>query len=180
METLAAFVTIASGSAATVGPPTAAMAALPSLTTVATTASLLSGGFSAVSGIMQGNAAAAQFEQQRMQSSLSARQEAIRGMQESNAIRERLLQTMANNNAAAGASGIDIGSGSVQTVQNEVKLEANRQLSIARANSRLAELSDMQSALYAGADAGSARRSGLIRAGGGLLQTASSALARGA
>lgn len=133
---------------------------------------VLSGGataFGALENIRAGQAAAAATETEARFESFRAGQEMTAGQQEQNAIREKLLRTLAQNRAAAGASGITLDSGSVDTVINESINAANRELEISRQNATIAASARQSRADQLRLSAQSARAGGVGRAAFGLL-----------
>jgi len=136
---------------------------------------ILAGGataFGALSNIRAGQASAAALETEARFETFRAGQEQTKGQQEQNAIREKLLRTLAQNRAAAGASGITLDSGSVQTVMNESIAAANRELSITRDNAAIAGAARAARADQLRLSAGAARSGGVGRAAFGLLDAA--------
>lgn len=89
---------------------------------------LVSGGLQIVGGIRgyQQAQTQANFEQ------FNARTEEIAGLQAANDTRSRLLKALASQNAAFGAAGIDVGSGSPQDVMAETQADGERELSTVR------------------------------------------------
>ena len=108
---------------------------------------------------------AAQFDEQRfqMQSDLETfrgRQEALKGRQETVSIRDRLIRTLARNNAAAGASGIDLSSGSVRGGIEGAIRSANREISVTRSNAALKRAARLTQARQLRLEAKAARARG--------------------
>ena len=128
--------------------------------------------FGALSNIRAGQASAAALETEARFETFRAGQEQTKGQQEQNAIREKLLRTLAQNRAAAGASGISLDSGSVETVMNESIAAANRELSITRQNADIAASSRSARADQLRLSASAARSGGVGRAAFGLLDAA--------
>lgn len=169
----------------------AADAATPSLfasvgSFVASNAALLSGGFSVLTGLMSaksqattGQANAFALQSQAKQLELQADQETTRGVQESNIIKQRTLNALASNTARTAGSGIDINSGTPQNLQQEILRQSDQQLSISRANSTFANLSDQISADNKTIDSGYALDAASSRVGATLFQTAASTFNRG-
>lgn len=62
----------------------------------------------------------------------NARNEEIAGMQQANEARARMLKALAQQNAAFGASGSDIGSGDPVTVMDQVRADGERELNTIR------------------------------------------------
>jgi hypothetical protein len=62
----------------------------------------------------------------------NARSEEIAGLQQANDARSRLLKSLAAQNAAFGASGIDVGSGSPQDVMAQTQADGERELDTLR------------------------------------------------
>lgn len=71
-------------------------------------------------------------------SEFQAGQEALRGEQEANRVREALLRTLASNNAARAAAGLDI-AGTPLTVDEEVTRQAERELRVVAGNAAIRE-----------------------------------------
>lgn len=140
--------------------------------------SILSGGFSVISGLQQynsqramGEAQASQAMLQSRQSAISAKQETLRGQQDANSIKQRMLEVLARNRAAAGSSGISLSSGSIRDVENEVISQANRQLDVSRTNADLSALSDEITGAGYAADAQGYRTAGRRRAYASLFDS---------
>jgi len=143
---------------------------------------VLSGGataFGALANIRAGQATAAAAETEARFETFRAGQEQTQGQQQANAIREKLLRTIAQNRAAAGASGIDVGSGSVDTVINESIAAANRELDITRQNATIASSARQSRADQLRLSASAARSGGVGRAAFGLLDSAYRSRRRG-
>lgn len=166
--------------AASIGAASAAASSVVSLaSTIGTIGTLLSGGFTALQFLSKANATAGSSEAQARALEIQARQEEIRGIQESNVIKQRTLRALATNNAAAGARGIDISSGSFKDVQAEIQRQSDMQLSITRGDSEASSLSDYISASNKRSDAAYEQQSGIFGAGASLFETAFRASARG-
>jgi len=130
-----------------------------------TVAALGSAGLSIYSGLQQAGSQV----QQAAYDDFNARQELLRGQQESNKIRENLLRTLAAQNAAYGAAGIDVGSGSPVDVQQDTLAQADRELDISRNNTLLRSYSRRASADVLRSDARGAALGGYIRGTTSLL-----------
>lgn len=143
---------------------------------------VLSGGataFGALANIRAGQASAAAAETEARFETFRAGQEQTAGQQQANAIREKLLRTIAQNRAAAGASGITLDSGNVQTVINESIDAANRELDITRQNATMAAAARQSRADQLRLSAQAARSGGVGRAAFGLLDAAYRSKRRG-
>lgn len=160
--------------------PVAASAAKSAATTLPLVGSvtlddILAGGataFGALANIRAGQASAAALETEARFETFRAGQEQTKGQQEQNAIREKLLRTLAQNRAAAGASGITLDSGSVQTVMDESIAAANRELNVLRGNTEIASAARTSRADQLRSSAAAARSGGVGRAAFGLLDSA--------
>lgn len=170
----AAFLPPVAGIAATVAPVAATGGLFGSAgafslgTTLSTLASLGSAGLSVYSGLQQ----AGSLSQQAAYDDFNARQELLRGQQESNTIRENLLRTLAAQNAAYGAAGIDVGAGTPVDVQQDAMAQADRELDTSRANTLLRAYSRRASADVLRSDARGAVAGGYIGGVGSLLDYA--------
>ncbi len=153
---------LATNSAATAAGITSAFSA------ASTVASLGSAGLSIFSGLQQ----AGSLSQQAAYDDFNARQELLRGQQESNTIRENLLRTLAAQNAAYGAAGIDVGAGTPVDVQQDAMAQADRELDTSRANTMLRAYSRRASADVMRSDARGAVAGGYIGGVGSLLDYA--------
>lgn len=143
---------------------------------------VLSGGataFGALANIRAGQASEAAAETEARFESFRAGQEQTAGQQQANAIREKLLRTIAQNRAAAGASGITLDSGNVTNVINESINAANRELDITRQNTSTAVAARQSRADQLRLSARAARTSGVARAAFGLLDSAYRSKRRG-
>ncbi len=79
----------------------------------------------------------------------NAGQEKIRGMQDANKIRENLIATLSSNSARYAAAGIDLNSGTPETIDIATQEDADRQLELSRSNATiLTEQRRMQAAQY--------------------------------
>lgn len=85
---------------------------------------LVSGGLQLVGGLrgFQQAQTQANFEQ------FNARSEEIAGLQAANDARARLIKSLAAQNAAFGASGVDVGSGNPQDVMAQTQADGEREL----------------------------------------------------
>lgn len=100
-------------------------------------------------------------QQQAEQADLAANQEITRGIEEGNQVRERLLRTLAQQNAAYGASGVAGDSGSALNVRQASFSQADRELNTISGNARLRSLMRQ----YEGGQARSAGTVGLVGSG---------------
>ena len=106
-------------------------------TTAATNPNIIGGALhpgilGTIMGIRASQAEVAGLEASASAEDRAARVEELKGKQEANAIRDRLIRTLAQNNAAAGGSGIDVSSGTIQTGIRENIGQAERELSVSR------------------------------------------------
>lgn len=120
-------------------------------------------------GIAGGNQQAASMQARADLERFNAEQELLRGQQEQNAIREGLLRTLAAQNAAYGASGIDVGSGTPLDVQRETTSTADRELDISRTNALARSYARRASASALESDASATMIGGYARGGFSLL-----------
>ena len=127
--------------------------------------SLASAGLSVAGGNQQASGMQARADLERF----NAEQELLRGQQEQNAIRENLLKTLAAQNAAYGASGIDVGSGTPLDVQRETTSTADRELDISRTNALARSYARRASASALDSDASATMIGGYARGGFSLL-----------
>ncbi len=118
------FVPLAAAAATTAA--SAGTAAI-SLSTIATGLSI---GSALVGGYMNYQQGQSQAAYSRMQ----ARQALLQGMKQENDIREAMLRSLAANAARFGAAGLDIGSGTPATLENEIWRQANYELGVTRDN----------------------------------------------
>lgn len=128
--------------------------------------------FGAVSSIEAGKAesARAQFEAGQLQ--VEGQQAAANAKKEENEAREALLRTLASTNAAAGAAGIDIGSGTVESGRQEAFRQANREISTVRSDNEIQQLQRRGKIAQLRIDASTARRAGRLDAAFGLTDAA--------
>lgn len=66
-----------------------------------------------------------------------ARNEVLRGQQDANRIKDRALQQMASAAARYAAGGVDIGSGTPETMERQIQDVADRETSIARYDAKV-------------------------------------------
>lgn len=130
-----------------------------------TALSIANAGLSIFGALNQGASLSRQSEMEEF----NARQEMIRGQEEGNRIRENLLRTLAAQNAAYGASGVDTGSGTPVNVAEETKAAADRELEVSRANAVIRAASRRNSASALASDSTGAMVGGFARAGFSLL-----------
>ncbi len=134
--------------------------------------SLLSGGvqaFGALAAIRSGEINSAMMKGQARDTELQGKAEYIQGLQEANDARDRLLKTLAQQNAAAGAGGISLESGSVERGRELAFQEGDRQIDAARETGIGAR--DSRNAQAAGLklSAKSERTAGVARGAAGLM-----------
>ncbi len=165
------------GGAAAAAAGTGIAAAAGTGLTWGTALSLANAGLSILGGFSQAGALNTRSGLEELQ----ANQEIIRGAEESNRIRQNLIATLASQNAAYGASGIDVGSGSPLTVAEATAAQADRELDTSRNNTLLRAYARRSGADALQSDASSAILGGFARGGMSLLdyQTRSNAIGRG-
>jgi hypothetical protein len=133
-----------------------------------TALALGSAGLSLGGGLAQARALQAQSQWQEFE----AGQELLRGEQEANRVREALLRTLASNNAARAAAGVEL-SGSALDVDAEAAAAAERELSIVGSNAAARAGATRASAVASRAAASGAILSGIGGAAGSLFNYAS-------
>lgn len=129
--------------------------------------SLASAGLSLGGAIQQSRLLASQAEWSRFQ----AGQEVLRGEQEANRVREALIRTLAANNAARGAAGIDL-SGSPETLDLALAEQAERELAVLRDNAALRAAQSRASADLSRLQGRAALLGGIGSAAGSLFRYA--------
>lgn len=170
----AALTTLASGGAGTAAAATTGFGS--------TVASILSGGATIASmlgSIAAGRAKADSYNVAAIDSEIQSTQELVKAQARENSIRRALIETLGERDVAAAASGVDAGFGTPAVARGEAIDDANRAISVSRADSdsergRLLT----QAKLYRRA-AGDAGRVGLLTALGTGLGGLSSLAARG-
>lgn len=106
-----------------------------SLMSTLSTLGTVFGGVTSIFGGLKGQQIS---NQQAAFQDMQAEQELIKGLQSENDIREARLRTIASNIARFGASGVDVGSGSPVSVNEEIDKQAERQLGTTRDNAAIA------------------------------------------
>ena len=151
------------GALVSAGLATDAAATAAGITTAATYAGTAAALGSAGLGIAGGFQQAANYEGQARMADFNARQELVRGQEEQNVIRENLLKTLAAQNAAYGASGVDVGGGTPVDVQRDTAAQADRELDTSRTNAILRAGARRQQASLLESDASGAILGGFGR-----------------
>lgn len=105
----------------------------------------------------------------------NAGQEKIRGMQDANKIRENLLATLASNSARYAAAGIDLNSGTPETIDIATQEDADRQLELSRTNATILEQQRRMQAAQYRSGAKSTSMAGWIGLGTGIFAQAENA-----
>lgn len=121
-------------------------------------------GFQALSALSQGERRAQRLESRSRRETIKAKQAEVEGLQQQNQITARLLDTLAAQEAAFAASGIDISSGTAESGREESREQASRRLSTARSNKRLNRLSRRARSRSLLLAAGNARAAGATEA----------------
>lgn len=104
---------------------------------------------SALSTYAQGQAQAQAAETQAFSEEMQARQEYLQSQEKAVSINRDFNRYAADTLAIAAASGIDVASGDVATVQQQARAEADRQISIARGDAEVnAQLRRANAAAY--------------------------------
>ena len=133
-----------------------------------------------IMGYRASQAEAAGLEASASMEERAARVEELKGKQEANAIRDRLIRTLAQNNAAAGGSGIDISSGTIQTGIRENIGQGERELSVSRFDAGVAAAERRNRALLLRNEAKGVKLAGKARAATQLFEMDSKAASLGA
>ena len=92
---------------------------------------------SAFGSIMGGQQDAAVYKAQARQSEMSAKTEELKGREQADRIRRSLQATLASQNAAFGARGISLNSGTPVNIGNVSRSEASRDIENAQFNSNM-------------------------------------------
>lgn len=136
-------------------------------------------GLSVFGSLSQASAQASAMRTQATGAKIAAQQELQQGREESISIRRALVRNLASNRAAAGASGIDVGSGSVRTGEIADIREAGRARTSAltgaslRRRTRVIEASSLRSGARA------VEQGGLLRSGLAISDLVTDFLRRG-
>lgn len=125
--------------------------------------------FGALSSVRAGQMQEASLLQEAEVESLRGRQEQVKGLQEGNLIRERLIRTLAQQNAAAGASGVSLNSGSIENAMIQARADAERSLSVVRGDADISSGIRGNNVTRLRAMSGAARLKGDSSAAFGLL-----------
>jgi len=147
-----------------------------------TTAGLLQGSlglFSAASSVGAGRQQSAMANAQGDLSDFQARQEQLSGTIQQNQIQKAMLQDLATQNAAWGTAGIDVTSGSAQTLASTTVEDAQENLGIARANAYSRAQARRIAASLSRSEANSATLTSYAKGAGSLLDMSSRYLRRG-
>ena len=119
--------------------------------------------FSGLSSIMGGMAQQDQLDAQARMESFNAKQELIRGREEANQVRENLARSLATAQATGAAQGIDISSGSPETLAFQAMQDADESIQSIRRNARIGSATKRMSAQALRAKGKSAKTSGFVR-----------------
>lgn len=147
--------------------PAALTAVGVSASTAATIGTIASVGLtaaSAFSSIQAGNAESANLKVQARQADLNARTDALRGKQEAAAISDQLNRDLASQNALFGARGLVQSEGSAQAAQEVSRLNASRDIDLARFDAETAAANSKQQSANLKSDAKAAKKSGFLQA----------------
>jgi len=128
-------------------------------------------GFSALSDIAAGNAAADALNASAAFEDLAAQQEVIKGRQEALQITEAMTEALEQNIVNAGASGIT-GEGSVKAAQLAIKAKGEQELDTSKANSEIAAASRRVKGRSLRLDADARQTGGFASAVKGVAQIA--------
>ena len=135
--------------------------------------------FGAVQAHQAGKTAEAQAEFEADQLLVEGKIAAANAKKEENRAREALLANLAATNAAAGSSGIQVTSGTVESGREDAFRQANRELSTVRDDAILQETARRSRSSRLRLDADIARRTGNRDAVVGLTGAAARVLRRG-
>jgi len=133
------------------------------------TTSLLSALGGAASSIKAGQAEAQAFEFQAGQAKAQARQERINAQKRANTLRQQLLEDLGSANAAFGARGITLTSGTAQAAQIASRRAAARAIKGEKDIGFIRQQAGLAQAGQFRLSAKEAKTQGLIRAGTSLL-----------
>lgn len=134
---------------------------------------------SALGSLSAGNAQASAAEAQATQADLDAEREANLGMQRRTKIKSELLQVLGENDVAAAAAGIDVGTGLATDMAASLETRAAQELSIDRADQDYRAAQKRAQAAGYRSQARSYRRAGALNAAGAVLSSGLSMGARG-
>ena len=135
--------------------------------------------FGAVSSIEAGNTAAKNADFERDQLLVEGKITSANAKKAENDARENLLANLASTNAAAGASGISITSGTVESGREAAFRQANRELSTTRTDEQIQAANRRAKTAKLRTDADVAKKVGRRDAVVGLTLAASRELRRG-
>jgi len=160
--TAAAGAAAAAGTAGSVAAGAGAAAAATGMT-LGTKLMIGSTIFSGLSSIMGGMAQKGQMDAQAQMESFNAKQELIRGREEANQVRENLARSLATAQATGAAQGIDISSGSPETLAFQAMQDADDSIQSIRRNARIGSATKRMSAKALKSKGKSAKTSGFVR-----------------
>lgn len=147
-----------------IGPVTAAQSAAGTLSLVSPILQAGGGLFSAFSAYQGGQAESAALRFQARNQELQAKQQELKGRKEALAIRDSLRRTLAAQNAAFAARGIQIGSGTPRNFEISSTANAFNDIDAVRFGADLAELAAKGQGAQFRSSASAARKSGIISA----------------
>jgi len=128
--------------------------------------------FGVLSSLRSGQAQEAALKTQGRVEEVNAKAAMVKAKTDENTARERLIATLAKNTAAAGASGVDLSSGSVVGAQDKAVAQANREIDVIRSGGELTSEQHLLQAHILRQQAKSARLTGDAGAYFGLLDYA--------
>jgi hypothetical protein len=128
--------------------------------------------FGILSSLRSGQAQEAALKTQGRVEEVNAKASMVKAKTDENTARERLITTLAKNTAAAGASGVDLSSGSVVGAQEKAVTQANREMDLIRSGGELTSEQHLLQASILRQQAKSARLQGDAGAYFGLLDFA--------
>jgi hypothetical protein len=140
---------------------------------------MLTGGLSAFGTVYASMIKSQGLKNEAAFTDLQAKQAQIQGEQQANVIRQKLLETLAQNRAAAAAGGVSTNVGSAANAQIVSEGKAGLDLAINKSDTNITSMSLQQRAQSLRDQAKAALLGGFIDAGGGLLTDAYKARQRG-
>lgn len=143
---------------------TAAGASAGTAATIGTITSIGLTAASAFSAISAGQAESADLKIQARQATLSSKQETLRGKQTALAIQDRLTQDLASQNALFGARGMIASEGSAEAAREVSKINAGRDIDLARFDADIAAGNFDQQSANLKAQASNAKTQGFVNA----------------
>lgn len=135
--------------------------------------------FGVLSELKAADLEAGVFEQKAELEKLQAEIEAINGKAAENDARERMIRAMSQNIAAASSSGIDLGSGTIQTGIQEIQKRGRREIDLERTNKAINVAARRSQAAQFRLQAAASKKTGRTRAAFGLLDFARNRAIRG-